>query len=256
MQTHNRIPLLVSAAVLMLLASLFNIAPTWGSWSFYFTGLSIVAPLLGAFLYMHEIMALVFGVAMLRWLGFGSDMPMLMLTFGLPTLVSSLVFRISPFGVSAEHDAMDELHTSRRSRNVTDRMLTGYADVCLRVLLPLLCMLLFVMHPVGGQAFTYSLYWLVPVALCALFTLQPSLKARRSFSLMATGLSATFISHAVGSVMWLYSLQLSAQYWLGLVPVVPIERMLLAGGIALGYTLGHRVYTLVKARSTKTLATA
>jgi hypothetical protein len=35
----------------------------------------------------------------------------------------------------------------------------------IRLLLPIACMGLFVIHPVGAQAFVYSLYWLIPVVL-------------------------------------------------------------------------------------------
>ncbi len=257
MHTHNRrILLLLSTAALLHLASMFKITSTWGSWSFYFTGLSIVAPLLGAFLLTHEIMALVLGVAIMRWLGFGANAPMLMLTFGLPTLASSLVFRVSPFGKTAERDMPGGLHTSRRLRNATDRMLTSYADACLRVVLPLVAMLLFSLHPVGGKAALYSVYWLVPVVLYGAFAFKPSLRSHRSFSLLATALSATFVAHCVGSIMWLYNINLTAEYWLRLVPIVPVERVLLAGGIAILYVASQRVVHIARSVKSKILATA
>ena len=259
MHTKNRRLLLLSlAAVALQLCSLLKLTPSFGGMTFYFTGMSIMGPLLGSFLLTHEIMALVFGTALLRWLIVGANPAMLILTFGLPTLASSLVFRVSPFGKRADRDSDDaqQVHTSRRLRNATDRMLLGYADVCLRVMLPLLSIMLFVLHPVGGTAAVYSLYWLVPVVLYAAFAFKPSLKAHRSLSLLASALSATFIAHAVGSIMWLYNFNLTAEYWLTLVPVVPIERMLLATTIAVCYALGHRIHTFVKGRSTKVLATA
>ena len=259
MHTKNkRLLLLTLAAVALQLVSLLKLTPSFGGMAFYFTGISIIGPLLGAFLFTHEIMALLFGTALLRWLVLGANVPMLILTFGLPTLASSLVFRVSPFGKTADRDGDDDelVHTSRRLRDATDRMLASYTDVCLRVLLPLLSIMLFVMHPVGSKAAVYSLYWLVPVALYATFALKPSLKARRGLSLLASALSATFVAHAVGSIMWLYNLDLTPQFWLGLVPVVPIERMMMAGAIALSYAVVAKAHTLYKQRSTKILATA
>ncbi len=259
MHMQNRRLLLLSlAAVALQLVSLLKFTPSFGGMAFYFTGISIIGPLLGCFLLTHEIMALVFGTALIRWLVFGANMPMLILTLGLPTLAASLVFRVSPFGKTVDHDSDGEqqVHTSRRLRNATDRMLSTYTDVCLRVALPLLSMMLFVLHPVGSKAAVYSLYWLVPVALYATFALKPSLKAHRSLSLLASALSATFVAHAVGSIMWLYNFGFTAEYWLGLVPIVPIERMLFASTIALSYAAARKIITIYKQRSTKTLATA
>ncbi len=149
-----------------------------------------------------------------------------------------------------------ELHISRRLRNATDRMLASYVDVCLRVVLPLMAMVLFSMHPIGGKAAVYSIYWLVPVALYATFALKPSLKSHRSLSLLSTTLSATLVAHCVGSIMWLYNLNLTAEYWLGLVPIVPVERMLFAGATAVLYLAAHKVVHLMRNRKTKVLATA
>src|SRR5216684_1589321 len=63
----------------------------------------------------------------------------------------------------------------------------------IRLLLPIACMGLFVIHPIGAQAFVYSLYWLIPVILYFI--------PQRSLFLQALG--STFIAHAVGSVIWL-----------------------------------------------------
>ncbi len=90
--------------------------------------------------------------------------------------------------------------------------------------LPLLCMALFIAHPVGGQAWYYSLYWLVPVF--ALFLPQ---------KLFLRSLGATFTAHALGSVIWLYTFQSTPAFWLALIPVVAFERLLFASGISVSY---------------------
>jgi len=91
----------------------------------------------------------------------------------------------------------------------------------IRVWLPLLCMGLFIAHPVGAQAFVYSLYWLIPVVLYS-FSYQ---------SLFLQALGSTFVAHAVGSVIWLYTVPMTAGMWFGLMPVVIIERVLFAFGM-------------------------
>ena len=89
------------------------------------------------------------------------------------------------------------------------------------LMVPLLAVMLFAVHPVGGSAMLYTTYWLVP-ALVYFFG-QRSIYCRM--------LAATFVAHAVGSVIWLYTVPMAATQWLALVPVIPYERMVIAGGM-------------------------
>ncbi len=89
------------------------------------------------------------------------------------------------------------------------------------VFLPLVCMGLFIIHPIGQGAWLYSLYWLIPVGLY--------IKSRNA--VWARALMASFVSHAVGSIVWLYSGNIPTKVWLALIPVVLCERLLIAGAI-------------------------
>jgi hypothetical protein len=100
-----------------------------------------------------------------------------------------------------------------------------------RLLLPIVCMGLFVMHPVGAQACIYSLYWLIPVVLFFV--------PRKSLFLQALG--STFIAHAVGSVIWLYTVPMTAALWMGLMPIVLFERI----AFALGMVVMHQVISFI-----------
>lgn len=88
----------------------------------------------------------------------------------------------------------------------------------------LVCMVLFILHPIGREAWQYSMYWWIPVL--AVFFPQ---------SLFFRSLGSTFTAHAVGGVVFLYAFNLPASLWLGLIPVVFVERMLFAGGIWLSF---------------------
>ena len=90
-----------------------------------------------------------------------------------------------------------------------------------RVVVPLVCIALFIVHPIGRQAFVYSFYWFIPIAL--------SLVADRNIFFKALG--ATFVAHAVGSVFYLYFGFVAPQQWMLLLPVVVFERVLFACGI-------------------------
>ena len=95
----------------------------------------------------------------------------------------------------------------------------------LHVALPLLCMALFIVHPVGTAAFPYTFYWLIPVALY--------FANKELFFLRA--LSSTFIAHAVGSVIWMWAQPMTSPAWLALIPVAFVERMVFALGMTLLY---------------------
>jgi hypothetical protein len=103
----------------------------------------------------------------------------------------------------------------------------------MQVCLPVACMALFALHPVGAQAVAYSLYWLIPAALYFI--------SRKTIFLQS--LSSTFIAHAVGSVIWLYTVGMTPAAWLGLIPVVFVERLLFAMSMTAAY------YALAAARS-------
>jgi hypothetical protein len=72
------------------------------------------------------------------------------------------------------------------------------------LLILLACFLLFILHPIGFQTPLYTLYWLIPFAI--IITNQCSLFFR-SFG-------ATWIAHAVGSIVWLYTHEIALTEWI------------------------------------------
>lgn len=86
------------------------------------------------------------------------------------------------------------------------------------LIIPVLCMFLFIIHPVGRYAALYSMFWVIPMIISYQRSVNPFMKS----------LASTFIAHAVGSVLWLYTKQLTALEWLALIPVVMIERFTFA----------------------------
>ena len=96
-----------------------------------------------------------------------------------------------------------------------------------RFLIPFLCIILFLAHPIGAQSWPYALYWFIPLAL---YFKQPS-------SLFTTALGSTFTAHAVGSVIWLYTVPMAPSMWLALIPIVALERIL----FAIAMVVVHRI---------------
>jgi hypothetical protein len=94
----------------------------------------------------------------------------------------------------------------------------------LGILVPAIAMILFITNPIAGNAWYYSLYWLIPI----IAKLLPGKLFLRSFG-------ATFTAHAVGSIVWLYTVPMTAEQWISLIPVVAYERGLFAIGIMVSY---------------------
>ncbi|MBN1157067.1 hypothetical protein JXA85_05590 [Candidatus Woesearchaeota archaeon] len=107
------------------------------------------------------------------------------------------------------------------------------------VIVPVIAMALFILHPVGRQAWFYCLYWLIPILGVVLPKKVPGRLFFRS-------LGATFTAHAVGSVIFLYTVPMEAAQWIGLIPVVAYERLLFASGIAISYVVLNTVLDRLK----------
>ena len=110
-----------------------------------------------------------------------------------------------------------------------------------RLMLPVICMALFIYHPTGLAAYNYAFLWLIPLVL-AFFNNHASLS-----------IGSSFAAHAVGSVVWLYLFPaLPSAVWSGLVYVVLIERALIAAGIyCFGYYNLYNRYVGVSTKLTK-----
>ncbi|MBU0731794.1 hypothetical protein KKC88_02840 [Patescibacteria group bacterium] len=102
----------------------------------------------------------------------------------------------------------------------------GMKNNKLATVVPIICMIMFWAHPEGRQAWYFALYWLIPI-----------FAAFGKKRLILNSLGATFTAHCVGSVAFLYAFNLPAEVWLALIPVVWIERGLMAGGIWVSYSV-------------------
>jgi len=104
-------------------------------------------------------------------------------------------------------------------------------SMLVRLLLPALCIVLFIVHPVGCYAAPYTVFWFIPMGVY-----MRSIKGH-----FAQMLGSTFTAHAVGSVIWLYCVPMSVASWYALIPVVCVERLLFATGMWVAYQLVEKV---------------
>jgi hypothetical protein len=169
-----------------------------------FSWITFILPLIGAF---FSLPVSIFLICLLfvskALLGFG------VMTMGLPTMVAALSW----------------------SEKMQKNRLIKFA---LNALLPVLCIILFVTHPVASKAFAYSFYWFIPVVIYFL-------KTRTNFGV---ALSSTFLAHAVGSIIWLYSVPVTYEKWIALIPVVAAERLIMASAMALVFYALNRVASI------------
>jgi hypothetical protein len=196
--TRKRVVFMLIFFILVLIGKNVNFSPLLGAESQFFTLYQFFGPTAGAFL--GPIFG---GVAVLfaqlsDFLIVGKEFSLISVLRFLPML-----FAVFYFG----------------SKNKT-----------IKAIVPLLCILLFLVHPVGREAWLVSLYWLIPV-------LAVVIPSKWKGKLFFKSYGATFAAHAVGGTIWLYTVPMSAGQWVSLVPIIAYERFLFGLGIAGSYVV-------------------
>lgn len=103
----------------------------------------------------------------------------------------------------------------------------SYISRYINFIIPAICSILFIAHPVGALVPFYVLYWSVPVII----------EFWGKTSIFLRALAATFIAHSVGTVFFIYSIPSDANLWLNLAQIVWLERIVLALSITVNYKL-------------------
>ncbi|MFH0987640.1 MAG: hypothetical protein V1841_01970 [Patescibacteria group bacterium] len=103
------------------------------------------------------------------------------------------------------------------------------------ILFPVLAVILFLSHPIGREVWYYSLFWFIPVLVAAFRPMLDKFLKKEIFKVYAFSLGATLVDHSVGSIIYLYSMQIPAKFWIAAIPFTLVERTMIAGGITLSY---------------------
>jgi len=136
-----------------------------------------------------------------------------------PWLGALSAFFVRGLNVAIFHQQLDWLTVLRFLPAMMAAVYFGLKTKKTAIIFPV-CILLFVLNPIGRQAWLYSAIWLIPFVA--------SFFKKR---LVLNSLGATFTAHAIGSVIFLYTLGLTPAIWLGLIPVVFFERGVFTVGI-------------------------
>jgi len=193
---------------LVKISSLFKVSFVVGSTAAFFSATPIVQPLAGVWGGVVGS-SLVFLLSAILRMFIGGWSPFILLAYHIPGLCASLA-------LASRHWA-------------------------LHLALPALCMLVFIVHPVGLSAFPYAFYWFIPMILYV--------AGKEIFFLRA--LSSTFIAHAVGSAVWIWARPMTLQAWVALIPVVIIERIIFALGMTLIYLTVKSVQKYIQKTAVK-----
>ncbi|MFA6190481.1 MAG: hypothetical protein WC711_03205 [Candidatus Staskawiczbacteria bacterium] len=136
-----------------------------------------------------------------------------------PILGAASVFFVRAFNILFFNQPVDFLTVIRFLPMMAAAVYFGLKTKKTAIIFPI-CIALFLLNPIGRQAWMYSAIWLIPFV--ATFFKK---------KLILNSLGATFTAHAIGSVIFLYSFGLTPAIWISLIPVVFIERGFFTIGI-------------------------
>jgi hypothetical protein len=210
MKLLNNCGRIIALAALLYVVNCIDFIKPFDLYHVKFKATVILGPVLAGFLSGFSAFALFLVFSLFKVLGSFFIPASLFVSLGLPLLAGSFAWR-SFLG---------------------DNGRLGFFINCA---LPLALMVLFVTHPSSSPVYMYSFYWFIPGALYVLNTLGLLHRVAEPLRLFLAALASTFVSHAVGSVMYLFTVPSAPELWSSLLLVVALERFLFALGISATY---------------------
>lgn len=211
--------------ILTLVSFFVKISPVLGAFKFSLTSVGIMLPLIGGFASLPAASLFIASYGIYRVLrAVGAA------TLGIPLFFATINWNV-------ETEAL-----SNNSQKI------ALARFFMNVVLPIICMALFVTHPVGSKAFVYASFWLIPISLYVL--------ARFNIhNTFCTALSSTFIAHGIGSALWIYMVPMTAEHWIALMPLTLAERLTMAAAstiifVGIKKASAYLNYTWLKSKKT------
>ncbi len=198
-------------SITVLIASRINFSQLVGASNQYFTFFQFIGPIAGAFLGPVIGIASVFFAELLDFAIAGKAIELLNILRLLPMLFATFYFA-------------GFLKKSKK------------ADASIAT--PLICIAIFILHPVGREAWYYSLFWTIPI-IAKIFSKRLFLRS----------LGATFTAHAIGGAIWVWTVKMTAQQWTALIPITAMERIAFAIGISVSFIAFNNLLSFVEAKA-------
>ena len=198
----------IALSLVAHVATIFKASFIWGSYASFFSLSHCMNPVIGK-RGGSMLGLLYYGVRTLIFMGAAGSFSFYYLAHHLPTLSGTLYASV--------------IYDTSTSKTIARRYMLAAA--CLG------CILLFSVHPIGFAAWPYACLWLLPLANALIL----------HNNMFINALASTFAAHAVGSVLWLYTVNsLTPALWISLIPVVCLERFVFAiGACALDWLYGY-----------------
>ncbi|MEM3713137.1 MAG: hypothetical protein QXR97_06345 [Thermoproteota archaeon] len=103
------------------------------------------------------------------------------------------------------------------------------------IVIPAFSILMFLLHPIGREVWYYSLFWAIPIIIAFLKPHIDSFIKNHVAQVYVYSLGSSFTDHAIGSILYLYLINIPAEAWVQAIPFTPLERAVFAAGIAFFY---------------------
>lgn len=210
----RRLAVIVALSVLFIISKFLSFGPLMGILKGKILATQVILPLLGAF---------TGGISLLL---ISTLYTILYSPFKLSLYFISSVYHIPSFFAALSFGRFNSKKLAINSGIIN-------------YLIPLICSIAFIAHPVGSFVPFYTLYWGVPV-LVQYFNLK---------SIFARSLAATFVAHALGTVFFIYSFDTDISFWVNLSKIVWLERLVLAASMSSAYLLINYLVLKFKALS-------
>lgn len=101
--------------------------------------------------------------------------------------------------------------------------------------IPIISISLFILHPIGSSVWFYSLFWTIPLFVALSSDKLDKIVKNYVARVYLYSLAAAFVDHSVGSVLFLYFMNIPREAWLTAIPLTIIERLIIGAGITLSY---------------------
>jgi len=196
--TAKRLIFITIFTVLVLIGKNVNFSPLIGADNQFFTLFQFFGPIAGGFLgSVFGVIAVLFA-QLVDFFIVGKEF----------TLIN--ILRLSPMLFAA-------YYFGSKKKNLS-------------ILVPIIAIAVFILHPVGREVWYFSLFWTIPI-------IGKLLPKKISESVISRSLGATFTAHAVGGAFWIWTVPMTAGQWITLIPIVIYERILFAAGIGISYVI-------------------
>jgi len=194
--TKKRVIFIAIFTVLVLIGKQINFSPLVGADNQFFTLFQFFGPIAGGFLGSIIGALAVLIAELINFFIVGKE----------ATLIN--ILRLSPMIFAA-------YYFGTKKKNLS-------------IIVPIIAIAAFVLHPVGREVWFFTLFWTIPI-------IAKLLPQKYSNSLISKSLGATFTAHAIGGAFWIWTIPMTAGQWISLIPIVIYERLLFAAGIAVSY---------------------